>query len=152
MEQLTCFFSPKTRNPLIPQIVSNTDRLCCHRISVLVFVHALHVDYAGLYQSLYEHTRVKYLRSGSYYRVVVTNSFLVKIVQNLLKSVKTELWVSSNTNCHTYVRHRDSFASTTNCILGYYTVSQKTSHLWLAITLTHMNGFWYFLAEMLPTK
>jgi len=32
------------------------------------------------------------------------------------------------------------------------TVSQKTSHLWLAITLTHMNGFWYFLAEMLPIK
>ena len=25
-----------------------------------------------------------------------------------------------------------------------YTVSQKTSHLWLAITLTHMNGFWHF--------
>jgi len=25
-----------------------------------------------------------------------------------------------------------------------YTVSQKTSHLWLAITLTHMNGFSYF--------
>jgi len=25
-----------------------------------------------------------------------------------------------------------------------YTVSQKTSHLWLAIILTHMNGFWYF--------
>ena len=23
----------------------------------------------------------------------------------------------------------------------YYTVSQKTSHLWIAITLTHMNGF-----------
>jgi len=22
-----------------------------------------------------------------------------------------------------------------------FTVSQKTSHLWLAITLTHMNGF-----------
>jgi len=33
-----------------------------------------------------------------------------------------------------------------------YTVSQKTSHLWLAITLTHMNRFWYFLAEMLPIK
>ena len=32
-----------------------------------------------------------------------------------------------------------------------YRVS-KTSHLWLAITLTHMNGFWYFLAEMLPIK
>ena len=31
-----------------------------------------------------------------------------------------------------------------------YTVSQKTSHLWLAITLMHVNGFWYFLAEMLP--
>jgi len=25
-----------------------------------------------------------------------------------------------------------------------YTVSQKTTRLWLAITLTHMNGFWYF--------
>jgi len=29
---------------------------------------------------------------------------------------------------------------------------KKTSHLWLAITLTHMNGFWYFLAEMLLMK
>jgi len=33
-----------------------------------------------------------------------------------------------------------------------YTVSQKTSHLWLAITLMHMNGFRYFLAEILPIK
>jgi len=36
-----------------------------------------------------------------------------------------------------------------------YTVSQKsqkTSHLWLAITLTHMNRFLYFSAEMLPIK
>jgi len=33
-----------------------------------------------------------------------------------------------------------------------YTVSQKTSHLWLALTLMHVNGFWYFLAEMLPIK
>jgi len=37
-------------------------------------------------------------------------------------------------------------------VLHTYTVSQKTSHLWLAITLTCMNGFWYFLAEMLPIK
>jgi len=28
----------------------------------------------------------------------------------------------------------------------------KTSHLWLAIALTHVNGFWYFLAEMLSIK
>jgi len=34
----------------------------------------------------------------------------------------------------------------------FYTVSQKTSHLCLAITLTHINGFWHFLAEMLPIK
>jgi len=34
----------------------------------------------------------------------------------------------------------------------FYIVPQKTSHLWLAMTLTHMNGFWYFLAEMLPKK
>ena len=33
-----------------------------------------------------------------------------------------------------------------------YTVSQKTSHLCFAITLTHTNGFWYSLAEMLPIK
>jgi len=33
-----------------------------------------------------------------------------------------------------------------------YTVSQKTSHCWLAITLTHINGFWYFLAQILPIK
>jgi len=31
-------------------------------------------------------------------------------------------------------------------------VSKTTSHRRLAITLTHMNGFWYFLAEMLPIK
>jgi len=29
---------------------------------------------------------------------------------------------------------------------------KKTSHLWLAITLMHVNGVWYFLAEMLPIK
>ena len=28
-----------------------------------------------------------------------------------------------------------------------YTVSQKTSHLWLAITLTHMDGFWYLFGK-----
>jgi len=33
-----------------------------------------------------------------------------------------------------------------------YTVCQKMFHLWLAITLTHANGFWYFLAGMLPIK
>ena len=26
-------------------------------------------------------------------------------------------------------------------------VSKRTSHLWLAITLTHMNGFWYFFGR-----
>jgi len=36
--------------------------------------------------------------------------------------------------------------------LHIYTVSQKTSHLWPAITLMYMNRFWYFLAEMLPIK
>jgi len=29
---------------------------------------------------------------------------------------------------------------------------EKTSHLWLAITLTHMNRYWYFLAEILLIK
>jgi len=31
-------------------------------------------------------------------------------------------------------------------------VSKKRPTFWLAITLTHMNGFWCFLAEMLRIK
>ena len=33
-----------------------------------------------------------------------------------------------------------------------YTLSEKTSHLWLAITLTHMNGFWYFFGGNVTDK
>jgi len=33
-----------------------------------------------------------------------------------------------------------------------YTMSQKTSHLWLAITLAHMNGFWYFFGRNVTDK
>jgi len=29
---------------------------------------------------------------------------------------------------------------------------KKTSHLWLAITLTHMNGFWYFFGRNVTDK
>jgi len=36
-------------------------------------------------------------------------------------------------------------------IVDYYTVSQKMSHIWLAITLT-CEQILYFLAEMLPIK
>jgi len=39
-----------------------------------------------------------------------------------------------------------------NCALKLYTVSQKTSHLWLAITLTYVSGFWCFSADVLPIK
>jgi len=50
-------------------------------------------------------------------------------------------------------RHIDPVMSTLMPIASFiYTVSQKTSHLWLAITFTHIYGFWYFLAEMLPIK
>ena len=41
---------------------------------------------------------------------------------------------------------------TTSLCSAMYTVSQKTSHLWLAVISMHMNGFWFFLAEMLPIK
>jgi len=34
----------------------------------------------------------------------------------------------------------------------YSTPSQKTSHLWLAITLTHMNGFWHFFDKNVTDK
>jgi len=33
-----------------------------------------------------------------------------------------------------------------------YTVSQKTSHLWLAITSTHVNGIWYFWQKYYTEK
>ena len=36
--------------------------------------------------------------------------------------------------------------------IGMYTVPQKTSHLWLAITLTHVNGFWYFGGRNITDK
>ena len=39
-----------------------------------------------------------------------------------------------------------------NCLKCIYTVSQKTSHLWLAITLTHMNGFRYFFGRNVTNK
>jgi len=42
----------------------------------------------------------------------------------------------------------DNFLSVRRMLHG---VSKK-SHLWLAITSTHMNGFWYFLAKMLSIK
>ena len=32
------------------------------------------------------------------------------------------------------------------------TVSQKTSHIWLAITLMHGNGFWYFFGRNVTDK
>jgi len=32
------------------------------------------------------------------------------------------------------------------------TLSQKTSHLWFAITLTHMNTFWYFFGRNVTDK
>jgi len=33
-----------------------------------------------------------------------------------------------------------------------YTVSQKTSYLWFAITLTYVNGFWYFFGRNVTNK
>ena len=33
-----------------------------------------------------------------------------------------------------------------------YTPRLKKSHLWLAITLTHMNGFWYFFGRNVTDK
>jgi len=33
------------------------------------------------------------------------------------------------------------------CLIHQYTVSQKMSHLWIAITLRHANGFWYFFGR-----
>ena len=35
----------------------------------------------------------------------------------------------------------DAYLLLSNIHLMFYTVSQKTSHLWLAITLMHLNGF-----------
>jgi len=34
----------------------------------------------------------------------------------------------------------------------YYTVSQKTSHLWFDIILTYVNAFWYFFGRYVTNK
>ena len=54
--------------------------------------------------------------------------------------------VSSFRNKRPY--HRNLFC----CSINITPCFKRMSHIWLAITLTHMNGFWYFLAKMLPIK
>jgi len=36
--------------------------------------------------------------------------------------------------------------------IKHYTVSQKTSHLWAAMTLRYSNGFWYFFGRDVTDK
>jgi len=51
------------------------------------------------------------------------------------------------------LNYRATLKENQNCkliaIFAYTPCLKKTSHLWLAITLTYMSRFWYFLAEML---
>jgi len=42
--------------------------------------------------------------------------------------------------------------TSTNTFELKYTVSQKTSHLWFAITLTYVNAFWYFFGRRVANK
>jgi len=37
-------------------------------------------------------------------------------------------------------------------VISSYTVPQKTSHLWLAVTLAHVNGFWHFFGRNTSDK
>ena len=46
----------------------------------------------------------------------------------------------SSKPCSAHLRH------------AFYTMSQKTSYLWFAITLMHMNGFWYFFGRNVTDK
>jgi len=67
-----------------------------------------------------------------------------------------KVWVACKTvwslvsTCHTVPeRFRDEFLMIK---IYYYTVSQKTSHLCFAITLTSVNGFWYFFCRNVTDK
>jgi len=81
-----------------------------------------------------------------------SKAFLLCITQTLLPTTRVQSApATAATAKQTYVIHilsREllSLTTTTTACL------KKTSHLWLAITLMHMNGFRYFLAEMLPIK
>jgi len=72
-------------------------------------------------------------------KVSLTNRILTSSTQ--LDSSFQPVFIVHDTQYGT----RENFSHT-------YNVSQKTSHLWLAITLPHVNRFWYVLAEMLRTK
>jgi len=71
-------------------------------------------------------------RCDSEYDTLNTNA-------NLYLTVSQQTKITENTKV------QPPYLITTPCL-------KKTSHLWLAITLMHMNGFWYLLAEMLPIK
>jgi len=57
---------------------------------------------------------------------------------------------NSSFNLYAYFSSKYWHIYTYSCNVHSILCLKKMSHLWLAITLTHMNGFWYFLAEMLP--
>jgi len=67
---------------------------------------------------------------------------------------RSRLWVamvsSSTVKTVTGSTHLCWFAVTTH--FNNYNVSQKTSHLWLAIILTYMNGFWCFFGRNVTDK
>jgi len=69
---------------------------------------------------------------------------LHEVLQVLRNTVKFETYHYSMkfpglSGTKSFSRTFQSFEATTTYY--YYTVSQKKSHLWLAITLTHTNGF-----------
>jgi len=75
-----------------------------------------------------------------YYTAVCPSVRLSVILADCLKRLSTTWYFGSPPSL--VLSHQISPKNSDG--VNIYTVSQKTSHLWLAITLTHMNGFWHF--------
>jgi len=70
------------------------------------------------------------------------------LIQSTNKFPPVNLFKDDYRYCHTICCRNNNKIHTCT----YTPCLKKTSHLWLAVTFTHMNGFWYFLAEMLRIK
>jgi len=113
----------------------------------------------GCFPSVFKHAVVRPLPKKAElddsqlinYRPVSNLPFLSKLLERVVQN-QLQFFLDSNDLMPRSQSAYRQFHSTETAVTKVYTVSQKTSHIWLAITLTHMNRFGYFLTEMLPMK
>jgi len=88
----------------------------------------------------------KFVYSKHMYPVVYicTVRFIPCLYSVYFLNLQRQLFDEKHTQNAEILKHEINYFSNLSHSVCNYTVSQKTSHRWLAITLTHVNGFWYF--------